>query len=523
LSGRADAGEGCAMSREVRSVVIAGAGPEAWIAAAGLLRALRHRQLAVSVVDTGPASDARIGRWTLPSQRGMHALLGIAEPHFIQHTGATYKLASEHMGWQGEGSRFLHAHGEIGKEIAGIPFYRLIQCEALAGRSERPEAYSVAGTAARLGRFARPMNPAAPMGPSMGQGNALTASFTYGFHVPEVPYTQYLRANALRLGVSAGSAPLSDVVLDESGDIQSLRLSDGTLVSGDYFIDCSGPAARLLSRIATGVREDWSAWLPCDRVWSALGPPANDPPPVTRTQAASAGWLWRAPVAQASMVGHVYSSRYQDDEAARVALETFAHELRNPVLTHFSSGRRHKSWERNCVALGTAAMELEPLAGADLHLAQIGLATFLELFPRDRASTIEAAEYNRLMAEEADALRDFTLAHYHAGASRDGDFWAAVRASAPPARLADRLDLYASIGRIILRDQETFEEVDWAWLLIGSGCMPDAIELQTREQLAKLAPREVAALRSQIQQVAGSMPRHIDFLRQVLQAARPPH
>jgi tryptophan 7-halogenase len=223
------------------------------------------------------------------------------------------------------------------------------------------------------------------------------------------------------------------------------------------------------------------------------------------------------------MVGHVYSSRYQDDEAARVALETFAHELRNPVLTHFSSGRRHKSWERNCVALGTAAMELEPLAGADLHLAQIGLATFLELFPRDRASTIEAAEYNRLMAEEADALRDFTLAHYHAGASRDGDFWAAVRASAPPARLADRLDLYASNGRIILRDQETFEEVDWAWLLIGSGCMPDAIELQTREQLAKLAPREVAALRSQIQQVAASMPRHIDFLRQVLQAARPPH
>src|SRR5687767_7753216 len=204
------------MSGEVRNIVVAGYGPECWIAAAGLVRALRHRQLGVTVVDTGPASDARIGRWTLPSQRGMHALLGIAEPHFIQHTGATYKLASEHMGWQGEGSRFLHAHGEIGKEIAGIPFYRLIQCEALAGRSERPEAYSVAGTAARLGRFARPMNPAAPMGPSMGQGNALTASFTYGFHVPEVPYTQYLRANALRLGVSAGSAPLSDVVLDES-------------------------------------------------------------------------------------------------------------------------------------------------------------------------------------------------------------------------------------------------------------------------------------------------------------------
>ena len=31
------------MSEEIRSVVVAGSGPEAWIAAAGLLRALRHR------------------------------------------------------------------------------------------------------------------------------------------------------------------------------------------------------------------------------------------------------------------------------------------------------------------------------------------------------------------------------------------------------------------------------------------------------------------------------------------------
>ena len=96
---------------------------------------------------------------------------------------------------------------------------------------------------------------------------------------------------------------------------------------------------------------------------------------------------------------------------------------------------------------------------------------------------------------------------------RDGEFWAAVRANAPPARLANKLDLFAANGRINLLDQETFEEVDWAWLLIGSGCLPAAMELQTREQLAKLAPQEVAALRNQVQQVAGSMPRHIDFLR----------
>jgi hypothetical protein len=44
------------------------------------------------------------------------------------------------------------------------------------------------------------------------------------------------------------------------------------------------------------------------------------------------------------------------------------------------------------------------------------------------------------MTEHAESLRDFTLAHYHAGAARPGEFWAAVRNATLPARLAHKLD-----------------------------------------------------------------------------------
>jgi tryptophan halogenase len=389
-------------TNEIRSVIVAGRGPLAWIAALGLWRVFRHRQLEVQVVDTGPSDDARIGFWTLPSQRGMHALLGIQEPHLVEQTGATFKLATQHQDWQGEGSRFLHAHGEIGRDIGSTPFYKLIQREVLAGRPERPEAFSVAAAAAHSGKFARPM----------GDGSSLTSSFTYGFHFQEETYTQYLRSQALRQGVKESSASLAEVSLGERGDIHALRLADGSTVAADFFLDCSGPAARLLGSVSTGEREDWSAWLPCDRMWSALGPRMNDPPAMTQTWAREAGWSWRAPLSQASMIGQVFSSRFQDEAAALSALCAMDPALRgDPVLTRFSAGRRRQVWQRNCVALGAAAIELEPLAGADLHLAQIGLATFIEFFPRDAASAIEAAEYNHLMAEHADALRDFTLAH----------------------------------------------------------------------------------------------------------------
>jgi tryptophan halogenase len=495
----------------ISRIVVAGSGPVAWLTAAALLRAFRQPTPDVLVVDTGVSRDARVGRWLLPSQRGMHALLGIAEPHFMQHTGATFKLATEHNGWQGTGSQFLHAHGDIGIEFRGLPFYKFLQSENLAGRAARPESFSVAGSAARLGKFARPA----------ASADQLTSSFTYSFHCDEAAYADYLRAHAVRLGARAAPAALADVSLNDAGAIEALRLADGSPVTADLFVDCSGPEARLIGRVSRAAREDWSAWLPCDCMWSARSPAAGDTSAVTRTFAADAGWFWRAPLAQSTMVGHVFSSRFQDGAAAQEALQAFEPALRGePTLTRFAAGRRRSVWERNCVAIGAAAVELEPLAGADLHLAQIGIATLVELFPRDRHSTIEAAEYNRLMAEYADALRDFTFAHYHIGAARPGEFWSSIRAQALPANLAARLDLYGASGRINLLDHESFEETDWAWLFLGTGFPADSLELQSRLQLAQLAPQEVTALRSHIQRLVQSMPSHGDFLRH--QAAATP-
>ncbi len=489
------------MNQGIRKVVVAGSGLEAWIAAAGIMRALRSRALDVCVVDTGPI-ETPVGRWTLPSQRGMHGLLGINESHFVQHTGATFRLASEHLGWQGEGSRFLHAHGEIGTDLGGTPFYKYLQSEALAGRPARPEDFSLAGSAAILGRFARPM------------GTDLTASFTYGFHVAEQEYSHYLRAHAESLGVRAASAPLADVLLADNGNIAALRLSDGTLAEGDLFLDCSGSAARLASKLSHEDRDDWSAWLPADRILSTTAPALQDAAPITQTLAVDAGWFWRAPLAQRTLVGFVYSGAYFDDERARAMLAATVPGLQGePVLSRFSSGRRRSFWVRNCVAIGATAAQLEPLVGAGLHFAQLGLATLVELFPLNPSSAIESIEYNRVMAEHADALRDFTIAHYRAGPPRPGDFWNATRACALPAALAHKLDLYAASGRLHVLDHETFEELDWAWLLIGSGCIPAAVELQVRNNLAKLTPRDVDALRSRVQQVAASMPPHAEFVR----------
>ena len=87
------------MSGEIRSVIVAGTGPLPWIAAAGLSRAFRHRQLDVTVVDSGASCDARVGRWTLPSQRGMHALLGIPEGTIKWRLSEARRQLKEQLSW----------------------------------------------------------------------------------------------------------------------------------------------------------------------------------------------------------------------------------------------------------------------------------------------------------------------------------------------------------------------------------------------------------------------------------------
>lgn len=492
------------MSTSIRNVVIAGGGSIGWIAAAALRRTLKSNGIEVTVVDS-PEAGAPAARWTLPSQRGAHAQIALNEADFLRQADATYRLASEIRAWQSPTGGFLIAHGDIGAPIDVTPFYKYLLSRAMRGNAENPEMYSVVAGAARTGRFARPM----------GAGNDLSASFTYGYHVDERAYVSLLRAQAEKFGVRAARGRVSSVNRSADGDIESLTLDDGQTISGDLYLDCTGVDGELISRLDETSRIDWTRWLPCDRRLTAFTPPSAEPAALTRIFASDTGWLFQAPLARANFVGHVYSSAHVDDAGALQALQRVAGQLgTTPEITRFNAGRREKFWVRNCVALGSAAAQVEPLAGADLHFAQLGLATLLELYPLDRRGGGEAQEFNRVVGEYADSLRDFTIAHYRLS-SRPGAFWETARANAPPDSLAAKLDLYAASGRIDIRDHEIFEEGEWVWLLLGSGLMPRALEWQIARAVSVLKPQQAAELRDYVGRLVSSMPRHSEFLQRV--------
>jgi tryptophan halogenase len=226
------------MNKPVSHVAVVGADSAAWICSCALRRAFRHRELAVTVVDTCRSVDATV-RWTCPRSAACTRCWASTRRSSSAAARATYRLASEHRGWQGEGSRFMHAHGELGSELSGTPFYKYLLNEAIEGRAVNGDDFSVATLAARQGRFARPM----------GEGDALTASFTYGFHLEEAAYADFLRQHAAKLGIKRAGGTVVDVELDGSGAVAALRLANGERLTADLYVDCSGPQAAVIGRL----------------------------------------------------------------------------------------------------------------------------------------------------------------------------------------------------------------------------------------------------------------------------------
>ncbi len=147
-------------------------------------------------------------------------------------------------------------------------------------------------------------------------GDSPIGHIAYAYHFDASLYGRYLRGLAEQHGVRRTEGKIVDVGMHENGDIASVTLEDGRKIEADFFIDCSGFRGLLIEqKLETGY-EEWTHWLPCDRAIAVPCERTGPLVPLTRATAREAGWQWRIGLQHRTGNGHVYSSRYIDDDAA---------------------------------------------------------------------------------------------------------------------------------------------------------------------------------------------------------------
>jgi glycine/D-amino acid oxidase-like deaminating enzyme len=501
--------------KPISKIVIVGGGTAGWMAAAPLSQRL-GKACEIVLIESPEIGTIGVGEATLPTIRFYNAALGLDGADFVKKTQATFKVGIEFKDWGHLGHRFFHGFGDFGPPIENrSPHMHWLRLARSVPNMPSYEDFSVATVMARHSRFV----------PPAGDRPSPSNAYSYGFHFDAGLYAAYLREYAIKRGVTRIEAMITDVELNPvNGFIAAVKLRDGRRIDGDLFIDCSGFRGLLIEGALKAGYDDWSDQLPCNSALAVPCAKVDKYTPYTTSTAKGAGWQWRIPLQHRTGNGHVYSNAFTtDDEAARVLLEGLdGRALDEPRQLRFVTGRRKKSWVKNCVALGLAAGFVEPLESTSISLIETGVGVLIQHFPDSDFRPELADEYNRQLSSRYESVRDFIIMHYKLTARTDTEFWRHCASMPIPDALQHQIELFRETGRVAVLDPNGFTEPSFVSMLMGLGVTPKAYDPFVDMIDPALLEAHFVRLRDAIARTVNAMPQHTDYIKQHVAAAPVP-
>lgn len=383
-------------------IVIAGGGTAGWLAALSIARVQKQHEVVliesskIGIIGAGEGStgvfaDFVHSRWFDT---------GINVDEFRQETCSTVKIGIKHVNWKGDGSWYF-APLEGTETTANAPDVDL--CNGLI---DNPDKFWISSQGGKF--FENKM-----------------FDDTHSYHFDAFKVGKYFSKIAIEAGTTLIDSEITDVNT-ENGEIKSLVLSNGDIVDGDLFIDCTG-FKRVLMKALSVEWKSYKKHLPVDAAIAFQRPLTSDWEPLTTATALKNGWCWQIPTQERFGCGYVYSSEFTDeDSAVEEVKELYGNDIEILRKFKFESGRSEKLWEGNCIALGLAAAFAEPLEATSIHTTIMQTMSLLFGYLKEtKEQTIQPRyinRYNSYFVKMYDDLRDFLIVHYMGGRD-DSEFW----------------------------------------------------------------------------------------------------
>lgn len=463
---------------DIQSIVIVGGGAAGWLAACYLQRTLgaaRQSPLPITLIE--PPQIASIGAdvATVPTLRNTMQALGLPESALFTGADATLSNGVRFNGWRQGGAAaedsFDHPF-DIPAPFHGFAatahWLNLLQ----RGLTQQPMAEACTVQTTLFDGH---------LSPKLMDSPDYQAPVSYGYHLDEAKLAMLLQQTALERGVRHVQGEVVRVHRGVDG-IESVELADGRRHAASFFIDCTGARSLLLQQALGVPWVSFAEWLPCDRS-VALPLAYAHPYEALRSHATvtaeNAGWRWDMDLQSRRGTGYVYASRFlSDDEAAHRLKQGAAGQraLAEPRLQVLRAGHAARVWEQNCLALGAAGGDVEPLESTGLYLVEWMLQLFVDHVAPAGNSDSCRGRVNRVFADFHEELRDFIVAHYALSQRRDTPFWRACTEGATlPPRLAELLALWDSkvpTPTDLDKRLSLFGVANWSYLLAGLQRLP---------------------------------------------------
>lgn len=481
---------------QLKRIVIVGRDADGWLAALMLQKSFSAHKSNVEIEFIELPSDANSQDFfsVLPSHKLLHEMLGAKEQTLLRLSGGMFSFGQRYSNWAGNNTAYVHSYDRFGVDFNEVPFYHYWQKAVDSGLSLPFESFNLGSVAALAGRYV------------VFEELANTFSnASYGYQFEARTYVAVVAKAAMSLGLKHSASPIKQIVQGAAG-IESIVLVDGREVKADLFIDASGYESILIKKLDDDGLESWNKYFPVDRLIVASSPKLEPLPAFNQITAFNAGWVGMYPLLNKTAINIAYSSKHtnRNDVLERVAVIT-GMKISGATESQFDAYNRTKPWIKNCIAVGSAATNVEPLDATQLHLLHLSFSLLRELCPLTTSFEAEAEIYNNKMRLSAENLRDFIFARYSLNGRFGDKFWDELRNQPLPDELKKRVDLFKARGVIAMFEEDVFLQEDWYALFVGNHLRSDTldplIEYLTEEELMMKFQQLLAYIKTEVERM----------------------
>lgn len=412
---------------KTNKIVIVGGGSSGWMSATTLLSAFPDRS--ITVIESPDVPTVGVGESTPQNIRSWTNFVGISDSDFMKRTDATYKLSILFKDFYKKGSGGYHypfglPNFPMGSQDYGLEGWHIMrQFHPYTPVEDYARTYFPQMSFIEKNKIDENID---------GAFGSFILDRDSAFHFDAIKFATWLRDDiCIPGGVNRIESTVEKVNVGDEG-VDSLVLDDGTIITADLYLDCTGFKSLLLGQSLKENFVSFENQLPNNRAWATqvnYVDKLQEMNPYTTCTAIDHGWIWNIPCWSRIGTGYAYSDKYISKEDA---LDEFKDYLRatgkySEDLSFkdipFRVGIHERTWVKNVVAIGLSAGFMEPLESNGLLTIYEFLLKLVKVINREYVSTYDQEIYNTACFTFFSNFADFVTAHYIFGQRRDNDYW----------------------------------------------------------------------------------------------------
>lgn len=257
------------------------------------------------------------------------------------------------------------------------------------------------------------------------KNNQLTNTLFHALQFDESKAGKYLKNSAVSKGVKHIQETINSVVV-ENGKIKNLETKEGSNITADLFIDCSGVRRLLISPLNPGFK-DCSQYINVNTAFMfRVTNDTRKPTCFVNSIARNNGWNFEISSRHRIGRGYLYNSNIATKEEIINELNEVYGEITEVKTLQWTPGSLEKVWIGNVIAMGLSASFLEPLQAGTIHDCLMQVKDLVETGLAENHSEEMIAGFNQRSQRLFDDYLDLINVCY-ATDREDTDFWKFVK------------------------------------------------------------------------------------------------